>query len=145
MVLQKKIEEHFGTDLRDKLISIWGLSFKPQTDDIREAPSLVLIRRLLELGAKIRVHDPEAMRNVKSEFGEQLTYCHRMMDVADQADALAICTEWQDYRTPDFLELKDRMKQPTIFDGRNLYDCNKMAELGFNYYSIGRPVVRQEV
>ena len=140
-VLQSKIESHFGGVLQDKLIGIWGLAFKPRTDDIREAPALVLIRRLLDLGAKIRVHDPEAMENVKAEFGDQLTYCQRLMDVADGADALAIVTEWQDYRTPDFDELKSRMNSPTIFDGRNLYDCEKMAELGFTYYSIGRPKV----
>lgn len=138
-VLHEKIESHFGSDLTGKLIAIWGLAFKPRTDDIREAPSLVLIRRLLELGAKIRVHDPEAMENVKELFGDQITYCHRMMDVADDADGLAIVTEWQDYRTPDFDDLKSRMKTPVVFDGRNLYDCRKMADNGFTYYSIGRP------
>lgn len=141
-VLQTKLEQHFGSDLKDKTVGIWGLAFKPRTDDIREAPAQVLIRRLLELGAKVRVHDPEAMENVKAIFGDQLTYCHRMMEVADDADALAIVTEWQDYRTPDFDELKSRMKSPTIVDGRNLYDCQKMAEFGFTYYSIGRPTFR---
>ena len=140
-VLQTKIESHFGSDLKDKTIGIWGLSFKPRTDDIREAPALVLIKRLLELGASIRVHDPEAIENVKAEFGDQVTYCTRLMDVAEAADGLAIVTEWQDYRTPDFSKLKSTMKQPVIFDGRNLYDCEKMKELGFAYYSIGRPPV----
>lgn len=140
-VLHNKIEQHFGSDVKGKTFAIWGLAFKPRTDDIREAPSLVLIRRLLELGASIRVHDPEAMQNVQKIFGDQITYCHRMMEVADDADALAIVTEWQDYRTPDFEDLKSRMRRPVVFDGRNLYDCQKMLDQGFTYYSIGRPPV----
>ena len=142
-VLQKKIENHFGSDLRDIVIGVWGLAFKPRTDDIREAPALVLVQRLLELGATVRVHDPEAMANVKEMLGDKVVYCDRLMEVADGADGLAIVTEWQDYRTPDFNQLKARMRQPVIFDGRNLYDCRKMQELGITYHSIGRPTVNK--
>jgi UDPglucose 6-dehydrogenase len=138
-VLQRKIESHFGPNLSGKIVGIWGLAFKPRTDDIREAPSLVLIQRLLDMGATVRVHDPEALANVKEIFGDRLVYAQRPMEVADGADALAIVTEWQDYRTPDFDDLRDRMNTAVIFDGRNLYDCDKMAERGFTYYSIGRP------
>lgn len=140
-VLQAKIEDHFGGDLKDKIIGVWGLSFKPRTDDIREAPALVMIDRLLELGAKIRVHDPEAMENVKAELGDKVAYCDQLMDAADGADALAIVTEWQDYQTPNFDELKSKLRSHVVFDGRNLYGCEKMKELGFTYYSIGRPPV----
>ena len=139
-VLQTKIESHYD-DLKGKIIGVWGLAFKPRTDDIREAPSLVLIQRLLDQGATVRVHDPEAMNNVREIFGDKLTYCERLMDVTDNADGLAIVTEWQDYRTPDFDDIKIRMKTPVIFDGRNLYDTKKMADIGFAYYSIGRPPV----
>lgn len=137
-VLQRKVEQQFGTDLNGKTMAIWGLSFKPRTDDIREAPALVLIDRLLEMGAKIRVHDPEAMQNVEHQYGEKLSYCDRM-DALQGADALIIVTEWQDFRTPDFDEIKAALKTPVIFDGRNLYDAEKMANLGFIYHSIGRP------
>lgn len=140
-VLQTKVEKHFGSDLKGKTLAIWGLSFKPRTDDIREAPALVLINRLLELGASIRVNDPEAMNNVREIYGGKLTYCDRRMEAARGADAVVIVTEWQDFRTPDFQELKSVMNTPVIFDGRNLYDTDKLEELGFAYYSIGRPVV----
>ena len=140
-VLQTKVEKHFGSDLKGKTLAIWGLSFKPRTDDIREAPALVLINRLLELGASIRVNDPEAMNNVREIYGDKLTYCDRRMEAARGADAVVIVTEWQDFRTPDFQELKSVMNTPVIFDGRNLYDTDKLEELGFAYYSIGRPVV----
>ena len=141
MVLQEKIEGHFGKDLSGKTIALWGIAFKPQTDDIREAPALVLIRRLLELGATVRAHDPEAIPNARELFGEKVTFCERPMDAATGADALAIATEWQSYRTPDFDGLKTVMRAPVVFDGRNLYDSAKMAKLGFKYFSIGRPAV----
>ena len=139
--LQQKIETHFG-DLSGKTIAIWGLAFKPRTDDIREAPALVLIDRLLELGAKVRVHDPEAMNNVREIYGDKLEYCDRPMDTLDNVDALAIVTEWSEFRTPDFEDMKKRMRGHVIFDGRNLYDMDTMDESGFTYYSIGRPPVR---
>ena len=138
-VLFTKIENHFKGDLRGITIAIWGLAFKPRTDDIREAPALVLIDRLLELGASIRAHDPEAMSNAKEIYGNKIVFCDRPMETAQDAEALAIVTEWQDYRTPDFDRLKSTMASPTVFDGRNLYDPKKMAEHGFIYYSIGRP------
>ena len=137
-VLQKKIEGQFGSDLSGKTIAIWGLAFKPRTDDIREAPSLVLIDRMLELGANVRVHDPEAMDNVEAIYGDKLTYCG-LMEAVEGADALAIVTEWHDFRTPDFAKLRAALKSAVVFDGRNLYDSEKMAEMGFVYHSIGRP------
>ena len=141
-VLISKVEHHFDSQLRGKTIAIWGLAFKPRTDDIREAPALVLIDRLLEHGAQVRVFDPEAMNNVRAEYGDKLTYGQRMMDILDGADALAINTEWGDFRNPDFAEMKQRMKTPLIFDGRNLYDPHAIHEAGFTYYSIGRATVR---
>lgn len=141
-VLISKVEHHFDSQLRGKTIAIWGLAFKPRTDDIREAPALVLIDRLLQHGAQVRVFDPEAMNNVRAEYGDKLTYGQRMMDILDGVDALAINTEWGDFRNPDFAEMKQRMKTPLIFDGRNLYDPHAMHEAGFTYYSIGRATVR---
>lgn len=140
-VLQTKIASHFGEQLDGKTIALWGLAFKPRTDDIREAPAIVLIKHLLAAGASVRVHDPEAMANVEDEFGDRLEYCQRPMDAVEDADALAIVTEWQEYRTPDFESLKAKMKQPVIFDGRNLYDNRKMVDMGFDYHSIGRPTL----
>ncbi len=139
--IQQKIETHFG-DVRGKTIAIWGLAFKPKTDDIREAPALVLIERLLELGANIRVHDPEAMANVREIYQDKIEYFDMPMDVLDNADALAIMTEWSDFRTPDFDEMKKRLRGHVIFDGRNLYGIETMEEAQFTYYSIGRPPVR---
>jgi UDPglucose 6-dehydrogenase len=143
-VLQEKIERHFGGDLRGKIIAVWGLAFKPQTDDIREAPALVLIDRLLELGAKVQVHDPEAMENVKHSYGDRLSYAKQPMEALPGADALAIITEWSEFRNPDFAAIKKRMNKPVIFDGRNLYRLSQMRSEGFSYYSIGRPAVVAE-
>ena len=140
-VLQNKIERYFEGKLQGKTIAIWGLAFKPSTDDIREAPALVLIERLLELGATVRAYDPEAMDNVRAEFGDKVVFCDRPLDAAKGADALAIVTEWQDFRTPNFGDLKKALKSPVIFDGRNLYNPAQMAGLGFTYHSIGRPPV----
>lgn len=142
LVMIEKIEKHFGGDLVGKTLAIWGLAFKPRTDDIREAPALVMIDRMLELGAKISVHDPEAMANVRAQYGDKLTYCDQPMDALDGADALAINTEWSEFRKPDFDAMKKRMKQAVIFDGRNLYDPTHMKDEGFAYYSIGRAAVR---
>ena len=145
LVLQTKIEDHFGNDLNGKKIAIWGLAFKPRTDDIREAPALVLISRLLELGAEVSVHDPEAIANVESIFGDRISYTREPMEALDGADALAIATEWSVYRTPDFSEMMTRMNSPVIFDGRNLYKPSDMSDVGFSYYSIGRPTVSQSM
>jgi UDPglucose 6-dehydrogenase len=136
-VLFHKMHRHFEGALAGKLIAIWGLSFKPRTDDIREAPSLVLIDRLLAAKATVRVHDPVAQENVRAIYGERLAYCAHHYDTLDGADALAIVTEWNEFRNPDFAYLKHKMKQPVIFDGRNLYDPRRMRELGFVYSGIG--------
>lgn len=134
--------KYFGGDLTGKTIAVWGLAFKPKTDDIREAPALVLIDKLLEAGAKIVVHDPEAMDNVREIYGERLKYCQRPMDTLAGADALAIMTEWGEFRNPDLDRIRALMAAPVVFDGRNIFSLAKMREAGFVYYSIGRPVVK---
>ena len=136
-VLFRKLSAHFGGDLKGRTIAVWGLSFKPRTDDIREAPSLVLIRSLLEAGAKVRVHDPVALENVRKEIGETVEYCIHHYDACEGADAIAIVTEWNEFRNPDFDYIKLKMKSPVIFDGRNLYDRQKMAARGFIYSGVG--------
>lgn len=136
-VLFKKLHRHFNGDLSGKSIAVWGLSFKPRTDDIREAPALVLIDHLLEAGAQIRVHDPVAMDNVREEYGDRITYCDHHYDAIEGADALAILTEWNEFRNPDFGYMLHKMKQPVIFDGRNLYDPQKMHATGFRYSGMG--------
>ena len=141
-VLLEKIGQHFGERLAGKTIAVWGLAFKPRTDDIREAPALVLIDELLARGAKVQAHDPEAMENVREIYGDRLVYSDRPMDVLEGADALAIKTEWSEFRHPDFQEMKRRMAPPVIFDGRNLYDPESLQEAGFTYYSIGRVPVQ---
>ncbi|MCI0358217.1 MAG: UDP-glucose/GDP-mannose dehydrogenase family protein [Planctomycetaceae bacterium] len=141
-ILWHKIQQHFGAQLAGKHFALWGLAFKPKTDDIREAPALTLIDHLLGAGAKVAVHDPEAMENVRAEYGERLIYGHTPMDVLEGADALAINTEWGEFRNPDFDEMRRRMAGPIIFDGRNLYDAAHMQQHGFTYYSIGRVTVR---
>ncbi len=142
-ILPTLIEKHFGPQLKDKTIAIWGLAFKPRTDDIREAPALVLIDRLLAAGAKVVVHDPEAMANVQAEYGDRLTYCARQLDALRGADALAILTEWGEFRHPDLREMHDLMRNPLVFDGRNIYGLEQMRQAGFTYFSIGRPAVVQ--
>ena len=135
------ILENFNHDLKGKTIAMWGLAFKPQTDDIREAPALDNINALLGHGANIRVHDPEAMSNVKKIYGDRITYCNRPMEAIDGADVLFVATEWQEFRSPDFDQMALKMKSKFIVDGRNLYDLNEMRERGFKYYSIGRKPV----
>jgi UDPglucose 6-dehydrogenase len=137
-VLARKILDHFQGEARDKTVAIWGLAFKPRTDDIREAPALVLIETLLAAGVALRVHDPEALANVRALYSERLTYCDRPYGALEQADALAIVTEWNEFRNPDFEVMSRLMRQPVIFDGRNLYDPVRMAALGFLYQGIGR-------
>jgi len=138
-ILGTRLKEHFDGNLDGRTIAIWGLAFKPETDDIREAPALELIKYLLEAGATVRVYDPEAMDNVKEVFGDQLYYAQDHYDAIDQADALAIMTEWSVFRSPSFNVIKQLLNQPLIFDGRNLFDPKDMAKDGFDYYSIGRP------
>jgi len=143
-VLFEKIMEHFDGQLSDKTIAVWGLAFKPGTDDIREAPSRVLIDRLLAAGARLRVHDPEAIENVRLLYGDRLVYCDRPDKAIEGADALAIVTEWKEFVHPDFDRIRARMRGPVIFDGRNLYQPARMRAAGFTYYSIGRPTARPE-
>jgi UDPglucose 6-dehydrogenase len=140
-VMAAKINEHFEGKLAGKTVAVWGLAFKPRTDDIREAPALVLIDWLLAQGAAVRVHDPEAMANVREKYGEKLAYCESPMDAIEKADALAIMTEWKDYHSPDFAEMYQVMKAPVIFDGRNLYEPERMRRRGYKYFSVGRPGV----
>lgn len=133
---------HFNNNLKGKTIAIWGLSFKPHTDDIREAPALENISELLQAGATIKVHDPEAMENVKRILGNKISaYCESHYDAAAQADALFIATEWEEFRSPDFDKLSTLLKNKLIFDGRNLYDLSEMQTLGYTYYSIGRKTI----
>ncbi|MFT5527500.1 MAG: UDPglucose 6-dehydrogenase [Pirellulaceae bacterium] len=128
-------------DLNGATIGIWGLAFKPQTDDIREAPALLTIQNLLDAGAVVRVYDPEATENVRTIFGDKITYCEDMYAVLDDASALAILTEWEQFERPDFDEIHNRLAAPVIVDGRNMYEPTRMARLGFTYNSVGRQVV----
>ena len=141
LVLGDKIEKYFGGKLTGRAIAIWGLAFKPRTDDIRDAPSLSLIDHLLSLGAKLRVHDPVAMDNVRRIYGDRLQYCDLPMDALDGAEALAIVTEWGEFRRPNFAEMLRRMKTPVVFDGRNLYNPAEMQAGGFTYHCIGKTPV----
>jgi len=138
-VLLNRIVARFGEDLSGKTFAVWGLAFKPNTDDMREAPSLVTIAGLLERGAKVVAHDPEAMEEAERILGDSIEYREREYDVLAGADALVIHTEWLQYRRPNLEKVRDALKAPVVFDGRNLYDPAKMAELGFEYFSIGRP------
>ena len=136
-----KMKNYFKGDLSNKHIAVWGLAFKPDTDDIREAPALFMIDALLHAGASISAFDPEAMSNVKQILGDKIRYATDEYRVLNEADALLICTEWGVFRNPDFNELKKRMKDCVIFDGRNLYDIEEMNEKGFYYSSIGRNLI----
>jgi UDPglucose 6-dehydrogenase len=138
-ILFSKIQQHFG-NLAGKTLAIWGLAFKPRTDDIREAPALVLIDALLAAGALVRAHDPEAMANVKALYGDRITLCDRPYGALEEADALVLVTEWQAFRNPDFELIKRLLKNPVIFDGRNVYDPKSMINMGFTYFGIGRAV-----
>jgi len=135
------MKQYFGGSLKGKVIAMWGLSFKPHTDDIREAPSLYNIQELIDLGATVKVHDPEAMENIKRIFGDKIQYSENQYEVLEGADALLIATEWPEYRNPDFERMAAALKNKVIFDGRNLYGLEDIAELGFTYYSIGRKIV----
>ncbi|MBX6314929.1 MAG: UDP-glucose/GDP-mannose dehydrogenase family protein [Isosphaeraceae bacterium] len=137
-VLGRKILDHFGPNAKGKVVAIWGLAFKPKTDDIREAPALVLIDELLKAGCTIRAHDPEAMKNARAVLGDKITYCDHPHGALIKADALAIVTEWNEFRNPDFEVMYHLMNRPVIFDGRNLYEPARMAALGFEYHGIGR-------
>jgi UDPglucose 6-dehydrogenase len=141
-IVPKKIEEYFGGKLEGRTIAVWGLAFKPRTDDVREAPALTLIECLLAAGAKVQVHDPEALANVQRIFGDNLTYCEQAYNALQGADALAIMTEWKEFVRPDFARMRGLMRAPVIFDGRNLYDPAQMKAAGFTYFSIGRAAAK---
>lgn len=143
-VLIPKILNFFRGNLKGKKIAVWGLAFKPDTDDIREAPALYMIEKLLAEEAEIIAFDPEAMNNVKKVVGDKITYATSEYEATEGADALLICTEWSVFRNPDFEQLKNNMKDTVIFDGRNLFEVQKMNELGFYYQSIGRQIVNKK-
>ena len=133
------VKKHFGGDV-SKTFAVWGLSFKPQTDDMREAPAIDIISVLRDAGARFRAHDPVAMEVAKSIIGDKsVTYVSNYYDALEGADALLLLTEWNQFRRPDYERMKSLLKQPIIFDGRNQYDPAKMKEIGFTYYCIGRP------
>lgn len=136
-----RIMDYFRGDLKGKVFALWGLSFKPHTDDIREAPALYNIEALLKAGAIVKAHDPESMENVKKLLGDKIQFCSSPYEAANQADAIFIATEWPEFRTPDFERLSSILKNRVIFDGRNLYDLANMKELGYTYFSIGRETI----
>jgi UDPglucose 6-dehydrogenase len=142
-IIVPKIKSYFGDDLKGKKIAIWGLAFKPDTDDIREAPALYIIDELTKLGAEITAFDPEAMNNVKKLLGDSIQFAENHYDALKDADALVICTEWQLFRNPDFDKVAQQLKSNTIFDGRNLYALDEMENQGFYYASIGRKTITQ--
>jgi len=138
-LLFEKLKRHLGS-LSGKVIAVWGLAFKAETDDVRESPALVLIEELLKAGAKVQAHDPAALETAARHLGKRVTYAGHGFDALAGADALAIVTEWLEYRNPDFARIKQLLKRPLIVDGRNLYDPQKLGRLGFTYDSIGRPL-----
>ncbi len=136
--LMMKVTEHFGPDLKGLIFAVWGLTFKPQTDDTRESPSLVIINRLLESGAQVKVYDPAGMPEVKAKLGDRVTYAGDPYQAAEGADALLLITEWAEFRLPDWDEVSDKLKQKIVFDGRNVFDPAELKRMGFVYYGIGR-------
>jgi UDPglucose 6-dehydrogenase len=142
-LLFTKIKKHFSGKLKGKTIAIWGIAFKPQTDDIREAPSLVIISSLLKEGVIVKAHDPAAMLHAKKMYGDRVQFCKTAYASLNNADALIVVTEWNEFRTPDLLYMKSVMKTPVIFDGRNIYDPGEVRDAGFVYYGIGRKSSKQ--
>jgi UDPglucose 6-dehydrogenase len=141
-VLLDKLVHHFGGDIRGRSLAVWGLSFKPRTDDMREAPAVTLIEGLLEAGTRVQAHDPVAMGVARRLFADRIAYFDNSYDALRGADAVLIVTEWPEFKQPDFDRMKALLRQPVIFDGRNLYELPTMQRLGFTYYAVGRPVVR---
>jgi UDPglucose 6-dehydrogenase len=137
VVIFNKIKNYFKGDLKDKTIAIWGLSFKPQTDDMREAPALKIVKNLLEAGAKVKAYDPIAMEEAKHHFGDTISYFNDLHEALIDADCLAILTEWPEFKFPNFKIVRKLLNSPALFDGRNIYDKNEMRELGFDYFCIG--------
>ncbi|MEJ6696805.1 MAG: UDP-glucose/GDP-mannose dehydrogenase family protein [Saprospiraceae bacterium] len=138
-ILSRRIKKYFGESIANKTIGIWGLAFKPNTDDIREAPALTIISELLKAGAQIKAFDPEAMENVRALMGDKITLCDNQYDAIEGTDALAVVTEWNVFRTPDYDRIMSSLREPVVFDGRNVFDPVDMKERGFVYSSIGRP------
>ncbi|MCB1060874.1 MAG: UDP-glucose/GDP-mannose dehydrogenase family protein [Calditrichaeota bacterium] len=136
--LVEKVVKHFGEDLTGLKLGIWGLAFKPRTDDMREAPSIYMIEMLHERGAKLHVYDPQSMENARPILGDKVHFYDDYYSLLKDADALLIATEWQEFREPDFARVKSQMKRPVIFDGRNLFEPSHMSEMGFEYFGIGR-------
>ena len=132
------MQAHFG-DVQGKTIALWGLAFKPKTDDMREAPAITIVEKLLAMGATVRAYDPEAVEPARRIFGDRITYTSHGYEALEGADALAVVTEWNEFREPDFGKIKQLLKSPVVFDGRNIYSPEHMRTLGFTYYSIGRP------
>ena len=133
-----KITEKFGKNLSGKTFAVWGLAFKPKTDDMREAPAITVIQALLDMGAKVKACDPKAIESAKFIFGDKIQYCSKSYDTLENADAMLLMTEWNEFRRPDFERIKGLMKTPVIFDGRNQYNIDRMNEKGFEYYCIGK-------
>lgn len=140
-LLAHQIADYFGGDLSGRRIAVWGLAFKANTDDVREAPSHVIIRNLLDYGAEVVAHDPEAEETTRQVLGDSIAYADHKYEPLTKADALVVCTEWNEFRQPNYERIRQELKQPVIFDGRNLYEPEEMAEKGFEYFSIGRPHV----
>ena len=138
LLLPGRVKERFSSDLSGCTFALWGLAFKPRTDDIREAPALVVIEELLSAGAVVQVYDPEAMENARRVLGERVIYCRNSYDCCQGADALIVVTEWNEFRFPDFERIKQLLKHPVIFDGRNLYEPRRMREMGFEHFTVGR-------
>ncbi|MBK9508218.1 MAG: UDP-glucose/GDP-mannose dehydrogenase family protein [Cytophagaceae bacterium] len=143
--LVPRLKEYFGGSIKGKTIALWGLAFKPHTDDIREAPALYNIKALKRAGAKVVVFDPEAVANVKKEIGKKVKYAKNPYEAAEGADALMIMTEWPEFRTPDFEKLSAALKTKVIFDGRNLYELKDMEAMGYDYFSIGRETISAKI
>ena len=136
--LFEKVIQHFGADLSGLIFAVWGLSFKPRTNDMREAPAITVINALLKAGANVQVYDPEATGEAKKIFGDRIRYFGHNYEALEGADALLILTEWNEFRRPNFHRIKQLLKNPLIFDGRNIYEPLELKRLGFTYYSIGR-------
>jgi UDPglucose 6-dehydrogenase len=139
--LLRKVDAHFPGGLAGKTIGVWGLAFKPQTDDMREAPAIVVVEGLLRRGAKVRVCDPEAMGEARRHFADRVTYHKKAYEAIDGADALCVCTEWNEFRHPDFDRIRSLLQAPVVFDGRNVYVGNRLPERGFTYHAVGIPFV----
>ena len=137
-LLDVYLKEHFGKDLTGKCFAVWGLTFKPQTDDTRESPAMVLISMLLAAGAKVQAYDPAGMPEAKAKLGDTVIYASDPYQAVENADALLLMTEWSEFRLPDWEVISNKLKNQVIFDGRNIYDPNEIRRMGFEYYGIGR-------